>query len=243
MLTAPVLPSAVLHPGANYLSLPEPDALPARTAFVLLQNEIPLGQTAHYLALAAKAGASAVFNPSPMLVADEIRAFDWGQLGWLVVNEGEMQALLAALQAASPAAPSETTAAAAGVPDKLRSLLPDLFRLAAHPLLQSASPPGLILTLGGAGSLTLPPPASASAPSAPFHTPASPLKGSYRDTTGAGDTFLGFFVGSLMRGLGVRDAVARATRAAGMAVEREGAMEAVPAWDEVEARLEEDNKA
>lgn len=228
----------VLHPGANHASLSLPSALPAGTAFLLLQNEIPLEQTKHYLMLAAAAGASAVFNPSPMPTAAEIRAFEWGKLGWLVVNEGEMQTLLAALPDAPESANSSSTAAEIeSVPEKLRPLLLELYRLAGHPLLRSAtSPPGLILTLGAAGSVTLAP------SSAPFHTPSAPLEGSYRDTTGAGDTFLGFFVGSLMRGLDVRHAVRHATRAAGMAVEREGAMEAVPSWDEVEARLAADIK-
>jgi ribokinase len=229
-------PRTVLHPGANHASLSLPSTLPAKTAFLLLQNEIPLDQTKHYLSLASAAGASAVFNPSPMPTAAQIRAFEWGKLGWLVVNEGEMQALLAALpEAAASAAESAKGIESEAVPEKLRPLLPELYRLASHPLLRSDTPPGLILTLGAAGSVTLPPNA------APFHTPSAPLQGSYRDTTGAGDTFLGFFVGSLMRGLDVREAVRRATRAAGMAVEREGAMEAVPSWEEVEARLAADN--
>lgn len=149
-----------------------------------------------------------------------------------------MQALLNALpEAIDTAQPaSEGAEATAAVPEKLRPLLPELYRLAGHPLLRSTSPPGLILTLGAAGSVTLPPSLT------PFHTPSAPLQGSYRDTTGAGDTFLGFFVGSLMRGLDVREAVLHATRAAGMAVEREGAMEAVPSWEEVEARLAADAK-
>jgi ribokinase len=220
-----------LHPGANHLQLETPSILPEGTAFLLLQNEIPLPQTMHYLSLAAAAKACAVFNPSPMLSPEEIRAFEWGRLGWLVVNEGEMQSLLHALPEASS---SGLTLEMAGMPLSLEAVLPDLFRLATHPLLQAPATPGIILTLGPAGSVTLPPGSSS-----PFHTSASTLRGSYRDTTGAGDTFLGFFVGSLMRGLEVAQAVQRATTAAGMAVEREGAMQAVPSWEEVEQRTME----
>lgn len=220
-----------MHPGANHLKLETPPALPEGTAFLLLQNEIPLPQTTHYLSLATAAKACAVFNPSPMLSPEEIRAFEWGRLGWLVVNEGEMKSLLDALPEASI---SDSTLETANIPSNLQAVLPNLHRLAAHPLLQAPAASGIILTLGPAGSVTLPPSSSS-----PFHTSASTLRGSYRDTTGAGDTFLGFFVGSLMRGLDVAQAVQRATTAAGMAVERKGAMEAVPSWDEVEQRTKE----
>lgn len=54
------------------------------------------------------------------------------------------------------------------------------------------------------------------------------------DTTAAGDTFTGFFIGGLMKGLAVADAMDRASRAAAIAVTRQGAAPSIPVLEEVE---------
>lgn len=54
------------------------------------------------------------------------------------------------------------------------------------------------------------------------------------DTTGAGDTFLGYFLSSLIGGLTPRDALKRATRASSIAVSRSGAMDSIPLSREVD---------
>lgn len=56
------------------------------------------------------------------------------------------------------------------------------------------------------------------------------------DTTAAGDTFTGFFIGSLVRGLSVEQAMDIASRASAIAVTRSGAAPSIPTWDEVEAK-------
>ena len=53
------------------------------------------------------------------------------------------------------------------------------------------------------------------------------------DTTAAGDTFLGFFVGSLIRGIPVGEALDVACRAAAICVSRPGAAPSIPALSEV----------
>ncbi len=53
------------------------------------------------------------------------------------------------------------------------------------------------------------------------------------DTTGAGDTFTGFFISSLVRGLSDRDALRTAAKASAIAVSRKGAGASVPSLDEV----------
>lgn len=59
------------------------------------------------------------------------------------------------------------------------------------------------------------------------------------DTTAAGDTFTGFFLAGLTRGLPVRDALGQATVAAAIAVSRPGAAASIPSLAQVEeARLE-----
>ena len=53
------------------------------------------------------------------------------------------------------------------------------------------------------------------------------------DTTGAGDTFTGYFLVSRLKGYSVKEALALACKASSLAVSRPGAMEAIPAADEV----------
>ncbi|KAI8803321.1 Ribokinase-like protein [Cladochytrium replicatum] len=57
------------------------------------------------------------------------------------------------------------------------------------------------------------------------------------DTTGAGDVFVGFYVGALVRGWDVGRAAGAAVVAAGIACESEGAVEGCPSWDEVVRRM------
>lgn len=54
------------------------------------------------------------------------------------------------------------------------------------------------------------------------------------DTTGAGDTFTGFFLGSVLRGLPVERALETASRAASLAIGRKGAAEAIPGGEFVD---------
>lgn len=53
------------------------------------------------------------------------------------------------------------------------------------------------------------------------------------DTTGAGDTFTGFFIGSIVKGRGVEEALDLASRAAAISVSRSGAAASIPDLVEV----------
>jgi ribokinase len=55
------------------------------------------------------------------------------------------------------------------------------------------------------------------------------------DTTAAGDTFTGFFIGGMIRELGVKEAMDMASKAAAIAVTRPGAAPSIPTVQEVEA--------
>lgn len=54
------------------------------------------------------------------------------------------------------------------------------------------------------------------------------------DTTGAGDTFVGYFASALARGDTLRHAIEYATRAAAISVTRPGATSSIPNWREVD---------
>lgn len=57
------------------------------------------------------------------------------------------------------------------------------------------------------------------------------------DTTGAGDTFCGYYLASIARNFNVEDSLKRATAAASIAVTRTGASTSVPASEEVDHLL------
>ena len=82
----------------------------------------------------------------------------------------------------------------------------------------------IALTLGAAG-------AQYRSPTEEFHLPAPPVQAI--DTTGAGDTFIGYLLQGLTAGLTARDAMARAVQAAALCVTRPGAMDSIPAAAEL----------
>ncbi|KAG8741973.1 hypothetical protein FRC12_015480, partial [Ceratobasidium sp. 428] len=87
-----------LFPGTNHISYPnDRPALQPYHTHLLLQNEIRLSDTVDTLHAAHRQGVLSIFNPSPMLLPEELRSFPWGELSVLVVNEGEASTLLDAL--------------------------------------------------------------------------------------------------------------------------------------------------
>lgn len=55
------------------------------------------------------------------------------------------------------------------------------------------------------------------------------------DTTAAGDTFCGYFISGLSKGMGIEEALCLASRAGALAVGKKGASNSIPLWSEVEA--------
>ncbi len=77
-----------------------------------------------------------------------------------------------------------------------------------------------VLTLGGDGA---------------WFQPALPV--APRDTTAAGDTFIGYYMTALQEGQAVADCLRLAATAAALGVQVEGAAESIPARDAVERAL------
>lgn len=86
----------------------------------------------------------------------------------------------------------------------------------------------IVLTMGGAGSVYV-------------DSCTEVLQPVYKvqavDTTAAGDTFTGYFIGGILRGLAVEKAMDMASRAAAIAVTRPGAAPSIPLLAEVEQRI------
>lgn len=216
----------MLHAGANYA--PSGETTPDLTGFthLLVQNEIPLEDTLAYLRASGAAGLTSVYNPSPMPSPDILRAVPWDCLSILIVNEGELASILAAFDdtplSASLSVADASTAAmhalhrAKGFNDKII----------------------IVTTIGPQGVLVLDPRGAGPHPEiASF--PAAPVK-KVVDTTGAGDTFAGYFTALLMEkgdDASLAEIVPVCTQACSLAVEKAGAMESIPARKDVEARL------
>ncbi|QRW16415.1 PfkB family carbohydrate kinase [Rhizoctonia solani] len=214
-----------LFPGTNHASYPaDSPALQPYHTHLLLQNEILLSDTVETLSAAYQQGIVSIFNPSPMLSPEELRLFPWEKLSILVVNQGEARSLLDAL-----GKQNQKLADSEG-----KVILDALYAL---PTLSGLS--GIVVTLGGSGAV-----ASFSTPSRreTIQLPAAQVK--VIDTTGAGDTFLGYLCGSLMRVSGktwdisqLKEALKRSIVAASLSTERPGAMSSIPSNLEVETQL------
>ncbi|MBC8041373.1 MAG: ribokinase, partial [Opitutaceae bacterium] len=83
----------------------------------------------------------------------------------------------------------------------------------------------LVLTLGSEGVWCAPPEGDVIRVHA--------LKVQAVDTTGAGDTFIGFLLAAAMQGRPLSEALAQACRAAAISVTRPGAADSVPTFAEV----------
>ena len=82
----------------------------------------------------------------------------------------------------------------------------------------------VVLTLGGAGAIW-------QSPDKQFHTPAVPVQ--VIDTTGAGDTFIGYLIAGLEQGGSPERAMQLAAKAASLCVTRPGAADSIPHREEV----------
>ncbi|GAA6034682.1 hypothetical protein JCM8097_001115 [Rhodosporidiobolus ruineniae] len=220
----------VLFPGSNFSSTSPLSSVSLASSpytHLLLQNEIPLSDTRSALAQAHEGGLKTILNPSPMLKKEDLEAFEWEKLDWLIINEGEGEDLLAALLAGGDSATSTS-------PEDL------LRRLRATPALQGLE--GLIMTRGSKGVT-----ASLRGAEAAVEAPAGKVVGKVVDTTGAGDCFTGFFAtllatlppSSTLSPSALRDILTISCQAAAICCETNGAMESVPTLLAVKERMVE----
>ena len=71
-----------------------------------------------------------------------------------------------------------------------------------------------------------------------YEQPIFPVKAV--DTTAAGDTFTGYFLAGLIRGMEIPDILRMSAKASSIAVTRNGAVQSIPKREEVEAALSAD---
>ncbi|MGJ8524408.1 Ribokinase [Halomonadaceae bacterium LMG 33818] len=194
----------VLFPGANH-AIPQDDiktVLKSATVqdWLLAQNECShLDDIIHH---ALAQGLKIALNPAPM--DSRIAQLPLNRLTLLFLNEGEAWQLLDAVQ--DPLTRSkefkDTTAEALAE------------RLTHHfPL------PEIILTLGSTGVLYA---------HGEKRVQQAAFKVNAKDTTGAGDTFVGYFLAARDSGETVEDALTLARAASALCVQKEGAAPSIP---------------
>lgn len=207
--------SIVVDPGANArlwgLTAAELAAVTEATV-LLVQLEVPLPTVAAAVRAAKAAGVTVVLNAAPAAVLDDDLL---GDVDVLIVNEGEARVL------AAPAGGSM-----AGLDDSDPAPDPDSDLDSLVDLLL-ARVPAVVVTLGGAGAV------QRGRDGSRHVEPGRAVP--VVDTTGAGDTFAGYFAAALAEGVSMRSALRRATAAGALCVQRRGAVPAVPRRDEVDA--------
>ena len=204
----------LLYGGANQM-ITEADADTVLSHFsagdyLLLQNEI--NQMSYIMEKAHEMGMKIVLNPSPM--DEQIFTLPLDFVDYLILNEGEGAAMASRFRTPEDeggSQPGGRERAADGILARLTARFPD-----TH----------IIMTLGSRGSVYR-------YRDQMYMQAAYPAKAV--DTTGAGDTFTGYLIGSRLRGKSMEEAMDLAAKAAAIAVGRSGASASVPALEEVEA--------
>ncbi|WP_025733754.1 ribokinase [Carnimonas nigrificans] len=202
----------VLYPGANH-------AVPSR----VIDEALGSAKAGDWLLAQNECGdLSALLDKAldkglkvalnPAPMNDAIAALPLNRLSVLCVNRGEAVALLSALNATPDADTNDALLAA------LMARFPE---------------PEIILTLGSDGVLY---------GHGNCHIEQAIFKVNARDTTGAGDTFVGYYLAAREAGLDAAAALTRARAASALCVQKEGASSSIPKYNDVDRFHEQHNQ-
>ncbi|KAK9374563.1 Ribokinase-like protein [Lipomyces chichibuensis] len=210
----------LVHPGANGTYKPEDVTLDwfkvdgqGLTDYLVIQNELPLPVVLRAIEVAYDNGIKIVYNPSPMeqgILTSEIIS----KISYLVVNESELVALVQ----------DDFFETDWSDYDALTGLVKEVH-------LKYDFKGTVVTTFGGYGTVY-----SICGSDPVFVKPFMAKK--VVDTTGAGDSFLGAFVGALAANKSVPEAIKWGAAAGCLAVEREGAADSIPMLEEATALVE-----
>ncbi|CAK9436833.1 uncharacterized protein LODBEIA_P13550 [Lodderomyces beijingensis] len=186
------------------------------SGFVVLQNEYPdTARTISWLK-SNRPRINIAYNPSPFK-SELVTREAWGKIDLLIVNEGEAR-------------------------DVAKLLLPELelsddlagfksLAIEIQKLLNSENVATVVITRGSKGSVFY------NGKEGQPTFVASKKVDEVVDTTGAGDTFFGGVVSSLALAKSLENAVNFATAASGLAIQKKGAAEGIPLYEDVVKNL------
>ena len=178
---------------------------PAAGSVFIAQGECDLAATAEAIACAHELGFYTVFNPAP---ACDLPAEAWRHVDLVCPNEHECELICGVMpgdDASCKAALEALVAKGAGA---------------------------AVITLGGAGSVTL------GEDGEPLRMPS--LSREVVDTTAAGDTYIGALAAARVEGAPLFECMAAGARAAAVTVSRLGAQQSIPTREEVNQWIEEE---
>ncbi|KAJ3164202.1 hypothetical protein HDU88_005514 [Geranomyces variabilis] len=244
----------VLLPGTNHaISIDDADSAVGafnKGDWVVMQNEINLDAANRVLDVAAKKGMVIVLNPAPC-PSDFVKSVSMTNVDVLVLNSSEAASIANQLPTTGDSASTSASSSPSELAGHLLRAVPNL-KLVVITL----GGDGAVACIRGESSTSASTTTTSSSPPAsfPVQSFSAPALANCKlvDTTGAGDTFVGFFVASLIKTLTargvsvklqdvltadvVRQALTMGTTAGGMACETHGAMPSVPLWADVEKR-------
>ena len=174
----------------------------------LLSTQNEINMLPYIMEQAHKKGMTIAFNPSP--INDTVFDLPLYLADILFVNELEAEALARVAKAEAKAGAEVATGAGEALLDVLHGLYPKA---------------SIVMTLGKEGALAL-------KDGQVFRQAAFPIKPV--DTTGAGDTFMGYFLGARLEGKSTHECMELASKAAALCVSRLGASVSIPTRREVE---------
>ncbi|KAF9542701.1 hypothetical protein EC957_001756 [Mortierella hygrophila] len=226
--------SIVLFPGTNHTVVIE-EARQVLSNFgkgdwIVIQNEISSG--GEIMRAAKERGMTICFNPSPM-TPDLPKQYPLHLVDYLLINEIEAQGLYSYLTSPKSDADSVTSSS-------------HITASESFPVLEKAYEKisGIIITLGGDGLVARFRINEEDEKMKEFQMGI--VKGNVVNTTGAGDTFSGYFVANLVRNQELNKrfnaeqlqaALLEASHAASLAVGKEGAMDSIPIKDNVDIAM------
>lgn len=185
--------------------------------YLILQNEI--NEIPYIMEQTHKIGMKIVFNPSPM--NKKVMGYPLNLVDYFMLNEVEAleichmwagkDELMKAEQVSLPADSEWNDEVIQDIINKLGAFFPQA---------------RIVLTLGEKGSIY-------KDQDRILHQSIYKVKAV--DTTAAGDTFTGYFIGGLIRGEEVEKALDNASKASAIAVMRLGAGTSIPSRDEIKA--------
>lgn len=173
---------------------------------VILQLEVPMEAVEECVKEAEREGVVVIFNPAPAPVDGKLPEGLLGRVDYLIVNETE-----AALISGVPVEVLDEEEGVRKVGERLRGL---------------GAKRGVVITLGGRGCWW----SGEVGEKGEWDDAFVPVMtmGKVVDTTGAGDTWVGAFAAGLMEGMGMKESVMWAGKAAGISVCKEGAQGGIP---------------
>lgn len=202
-----------LKPSADDYERIFPSDATATPHFVVLQNEYPYTFESVRWLKTHRLDINIAYNPSPFR-AELITAENLAMIDLLILNEGEALEITEALLGGAPS--SSGTDYFSSVASRLQKML------------CQANCSTVVVTLGSKGSVF----ADKFSHDVLF-APAVKVE-HVVDTTGAGDTFFGALVVQLTSGTTVKDAILFATVASSLSIQKKGAAESIPKYEEMQ---------